>query len=322
MKTIIKLSRSELLDACLEVSEEYMNMDLKLTLRQMYYQLVSRALIENGQKSYNRVGEVLTSARYEGLFPLGRLEDRGRNTGSGDYSEDKSDLQEAIERASSYVGYIPGWVITRSRWWMQPVIISVWVEKEALAGVFQDPCKDLGVSMFACKGYPSVSALNAWLDKMITVRSLYREYDKIEPVFKVLYFGDHDPDGMEIPESAERNIRKLEDVKGIQPLHIEFERVALNKDQIRRYNPPPFDAKKTSTRYKKYLRNHNTYDAWELDALEPRVLQNLIRKNVEENFDEDLHEVLQDEIIDLRTDIKMEMCSSGFMETALRLRND
>ena len=167
-------------------------------------------------------------------------------------------------------------------------------------GVFEKPCEDLGVAWFVLRGYSSLSALSQWLDNL---QAAYRyededgdctipyeernDHDGFEEAV-VLYFGDHDPDGWEIPRSAERNLAAIAEVRGLDLPPIRFERVALNRDQIDRYDPPPFPAKETSARFNGYVNEHGLTDAWELDALRPDVLEALIRDAVSNLYDEDV----------------------------------
>ncbi len=84
---------------------------------------------------------------------------------------------------------------------------------------------------------------------------------------------------------------------------VEFVRVALNMDQIDQYDPPPFAAKQTSSRFQSYMDEHNTDNAWELDALDPMVLRELIRKHVEELFDYEVHHTNVELITEWREDM-------------------
>lgn len=282
-----------------QIREEFAAQGLTLTLRQMYYQFVSRGWSGNGQKEYSRIGATLTAARYTGAFPLDGLEDRGRSVEPGAFTTHRVQPQAVDREAAAYLDHVPQWAAASDRWYGQPVHVSVWVEKEALAGIFQPVCAQLGVSWFACKGYPSVSALHEWLGHVEKVVDLGHAERVV-----VLYFGDHDPDGWQIPRSAEESLMRLRLLRTLQDdfgwsqgepadnlvddaaeaianaYPIEFQRVALNMDQIRRFNPPPFPAKLTSSRFAKYQEEHDTTDAWELDALEPRELQRLIRNRV------------------------------------------
>ena len=93
---------------------------------------------------------------------------------------------------------------------------------------------------------------------------------------------------------------------------ITFKRIALNMDQVTAYNPPPFAAKLTSARYQGYIDEHGTNEAWELDALEPSVLRDLIREHVEEHFDEGIHELNNEEIEDKRARLRAKMADPAW----------
>lgn len=330
-----KLTTHDIVRHANSIRREYAQQGLKLTLRQMYYQFVSRGLAANGQKVYDRIGAVLTKARYDGRFPVDGLEDRGRTVHRGDFLTHKSDVDKALSEAGAYVRAIPDWVIEAARWYGQPTHVSVWVEKEALAGIFETVCNELGVSWFACRGYPSVSALAEWIAQ---VDRTIEQGKAVEAV--VLYFGDHDPDGWQIPRSARDSIHALRDlafhdmspfpegsieeadfVNGkweIEAYPVTFKRVALNMDQIRTYNPPPFPAKPTSSRFRKYLEEHNTDDAWELDALEPSVLRQLIRDEVGLLWNQEIFDNNQDEIEAAKSDLRSRMADPEWFGKVFR----
>lgn len=313
-----ELTKDQILSHALDIMQEYQAEGMVLTLRQMYYQFVARGISESGQLHYKRIGSVLTDARYSGTYPIEGFEDRGRSVDPGDFTRYESGLTQAYQDSQFWVRNMPSFFLRRARWSSQPVHVSVWVEKQALEGVFEPICKELGVSWFACKGYPSVSALYEWLKA--TQRAMRRPGGLLGYHFPgtdiewkefhkghaeravVLYFGDHDPDGWEIPRSAERNLSTLQQVKGIR-FPVEFKRVALNMDQIQEYNPPPFEAKVSSARYQGYVDEHETEDAWELDALEPRVLRDLITTEVNALFDQGIHDAEQEEVQELREDL-------------------
>jgi len=307
---------AEIIENSIKIAEEYAKEGLTLTLRQLYYQHVSRGLEANGQHVYKRIGSTLTEARFTGEFPIEHLEDRGRNTGEADWSDNDDDVDHALSEAERAIKALPRWYLKRSRWWGQPNIVSVWVEKEALAGVFEDTCKELGVSLFPCKGYPSVSSLWAWHRDMADTRANAAELLGMEPTPIILYFGDHDPDGWEIPRSAERSLRRLQGIRG-EHFDFEFRRLALLKKQIDQYKPPPFPAKETSARYASYVKEHKIKDAWELDALEPRVLRKLIADGVNGLFDESIHKQNEREIRSLRADLRTRMREQEFIDAAL-----
>jgi len=294
---IYRHTTGEIARLCHDIAQEYVAQGLRLTVRQLYYQIVARGLEDNGQNVYKRVVKALTDARIAGWFPMDLIEDRGRNVeGSSGRSQFGVDFAE--EQIANDLRAGPGRHLWAGWWFAQPSLVSVWVEKEALSGVFEGPCGHLGAGLFACKGYPSISSLWDWIEKTSAlVRHLGGDADAADALTEigidpadcyrevvVLYFGDHDPDGLEIPESCERSIAALLDAHGhtlpaaLPP--VRFERVALTLDQINAHNPPPFPAKQSSARYTKYVEQTGLVDAWELDALDPSVLRDLITANV------------------------------------------
>lgn len=332
----VMLTRAEILTHAVGIAQEFADDGMDITLRQLYYQFVSRGLTGSGQKVYKRIGEVVTAARYSGEFPLDQLVDRGRDVAEGDYTRNDRNPAAALKQSAALIGSIPSMLLDIDQWHGQSTFVSVWVEKQALEGVFEPVCSELGVSWFACKGYPSVSALWKWLQRAETVCDNKRRYRNLRwpgdvltrelhegcaERCVVLYFGDHDPDGWEIPRSAERNIRRLMELKNID-IDLEFKRIALNMDQIRQYNPPPFEAKMTSARFAGYVKEHDTLDAWELDALNPRVLRELIRENVGEYFNERLHQRNRRALEEAKTTLMASMGTREFMQEALDTTND
>lgn len=326
------LTREQILEHALRIQEAYAKQRMTLTLRQLYYRFVAEGICESGQVHYKRIGDTLTDARYNGSFPIEGLEDRGRDIHEGSFKRYETGIEDALDDAAGMFRGLPSFLLRRARWAEQETHVSVWVEKQALEGVFQPVCDELGVSWFAAKGYPSVSALWEWLQQVSRATSheddssrrhfVGTEMEWTENYFGhadrcvVLYFGDHDPDGWEIPRSAERNIRKLMDVKDLD-IDIEFRRIALNMDQVDTYNPPPFEAKMSSARYAGYVEEHETENAWELDALEPVVLRDLIREEVSEYFNETLYEANQTVIRELQAEMIERMRSDGWAADAL-----
>ena len=71
--------------------------------------------------------------------------------------------------------------------------------------------------------------------------------------------------------------------------YTEVHRIALNLDQITTYNPPPNPAKITDSRCTGYVKQYGT-ESWELDALNPQIIERLIKEEVSYLTDFDLLE--------------------------------
>jgi len=218
----------ELVEQANTIISSYSEQGYSLTLRQLYYQFVARDLLPNTQKSYSRLGSIISDARLAGLVDWRAIEDRTRETViRARWSSPQEILQAA---ADSY---------HEDLWERQPLRVEVWVEKEALAGIFDRVCRELDVPFLACRGYASQS-------EMWRAASRMRKYmESSTQSTVVLHFGDHDPSGLDMT----RDIRdRLETF--LAPASVR--RVALNMDQIEEYSPPPNPAKATDSRFVGY----------------------------------------------------------------------
>lgn len=248
--------------------------DAPMTLRQLYYRFVALDLIENKQSQYQYLSESIKEARVDGRIPWPWIEDRTRSTDAGDYERIAPDKR--FERAFEWFKNTPE-RHHRPRWEGQENYAEVWVEKEALAGVFADVCDDLKTVSFPNRGYTSITLLKDAADRFRD-----RAIDTGKTPY-ILYFGDFDPSGQDI----ERNIReKLQDTFGIP---VRVERQALTRQQIDDYQLPPQPAKRTDARYESFVEEHGDM-AVELDALPPDDLKQLIRDSVNRYFDDGHYE--------------------------------
>lgn len=239
---------------------EYQAQGLTLTLRQLYYQFVSRDLLPNRQQSYSNLGSLINDARLAGLIDWEAIEDRTRNLKANSHWDAPGEIINSAAR--SYM---------RDRWADQPRRVEVWIEKEALAGVLEDACAELDVAFFACRGYTSVSEL--WRAGM-----RLKNYARNKQTPIVIHLGDHDPSGIDMTRDIEDRLSLF---LGKYADDLVVRRIALNMDQVEQYNPPPNPAKSTDSRFREYQIRHGD-ESWELDALDPATLVGLVRSVVKE----------------------------------------
>lgn len=244
-----------------DIIQEYQADGFNLTLRQLYYQFVSRDMIANKQSEYKRLGSIISDGRLAGLIDWEAIEDRTRGLKGLVHWDNPGQIIGAAARG-----------FRLDHWEGQEYRPEVWIEKEALVGVISDICKNLDVDYFACKGYVSQSEM--W---KASQRFKAREYDQQKTV--IIHLGDHDPSGMDMT----RDIQDRQEL--FKAYDCIVERIALNMNQIDRYDPPPNPAKITDSRAADYIATYGS-SSWELDALEPRVLSGLINDKVMEYRDD------------------------------------
>ena len=238
---------------------EYEGQGFELTLRQLYYQFVSRDLIPNNMKAYKNLGSIVNDARMAGLIDWDHITDRTRELRKLAHWTSGSDLLGSAAEQ-----------FRMDLWEGQRYRPEVWIEKDALLGVIEGVCEELDMPYFSCRGYTSQSEM--WNGAM-RLKNIARHGQ----IPLILHFGDHDPSGKDMTRDI---VDRLQLFMG----GVEVNRLALNMAQIERYKPPPNPAKLTDSRAESYIAEFGS-DSWELDALEPKVIVNLIRTTVKAHTD-------------------------------------
>lgn len=246
--------RRAMVDKANEIIEEYARQGFDLTLRQLYYQFVSRDLIANKMSEYKRLGDIINDARLAGLIDWTRIVDRTRELKELSHWASPASIIDACASQFRY-----------DLWSTQTYRVEVWIEKDALAGVIAGVCERLDVPYFSCRGYTSQSEM--WAAAM---RLKMWASGRQTPI--ILHLGDHDPSGIDMTRDIQDRLQMF--MGGL-----EVRRLALNFDQVERYSPPPNPAKLSDSRVGAYLKQFGD-ESWELDALEPAVLADLIQKEV------------------------------------------
>ena len=242
-----------------KIIEDYAQQGYRLTLRQLYYQLVSRDIIPNAKAEYAKLSTLLVNGRMSGIVDWDAIEDRIR------------------------IPFLPYWVngienaindtITQyrlDRQKEQKVYIELWVEKDALSGVLKRITSRYHIKLMVNRGYSSCTAMHDAYERL-------RRYEDEGKQTCVLYLGDHDPSGLDMI----RDVRERLEEFGVYP---EVRHIGLTKKQIEKFNPPPNPAKITDPRAGWYIQKHGDF-SWEVDALDPKALHQLVRENVEELID-------------------------------------
>ena len=238
------------------ILSEYDQQGLVLTLRQLYYQFVSRGLMPNKQTEYKRLGTIISDARLAGMVDWVMVEDRARHLRDISKWDSPVEIIEAV--AQQYREDI--W---RTQRWRP----EVWIEKDALSGVIERPCRDLRVPYFACRGYSSQSA-------QYEAGQRFRRWCEAGQTPIVFHLGDHDPSGLDMTRDNGDRLTMF------ARFDVRIERLALNMDQVERYGPPPNPAKEADSRASDYILRYGG-KSWELDALEPTVIVQLIRDAIQ-----------------------------------------
>ena len=239
----------------LETAMEVLSANNPMTVRQVYYQLVSRQVIENNRSAYQAVSNLLVDARKEGSVPWDWIEDRLRRPRAVSMWEGLPDFAETVRRA-----------YRRDVWASQPGYVECWLEKDALSGIFEDVLRAYGVTLNVGRGY----------DGWDSIRNAALRYQGRENV-TVLYFGDFDPSGEDMVRSLRERIAFFD-------CHPEILKCALTKEDVERYQLPPDLTKATDSRRAAFVKKYGDISV-ELDALPVDVLRGRLVREVEDRMD-------------------------------------
>ena len=273
----------------------YQQQGFMLSVRQLYYQLVARDKVENTERSYKRVASIINDARLAGLLDWDAIEDRGRDIEvRGRWSSGASIVRSAAQS------------FHMDMWKNQAERVFVIVEKAALAGVLGGICRQYDVPLLAARGYPSVSV----------VREMVMEH--IKPAMEagqipvILHLGDHDPSGIDMTRDLGERLRLFVEGEMLDDdIQWDVDRIALTKRQIEEKNPPPNPAKTTDARFASYRKVHGD-ESWELDALEPSYLVDLVRRHIKKSIDLGAWRERTEEIEHIRT--KLTQVADDFVD--------
>jgi len=256
-----------LIETANNIIAEYDELGYDLTLRQLYYQMVARDIIPNQQKEYKRLGNILNDARLAGLVDWDAIVDRTRNLHMVSTWATPADIISSARRSYAI-----------DLWQDQEYRVEVWVEKDALRGVIESIATRHQVPNFSCRGYTSASEMWA------TAQRLLGHIENGQtPV--IIHLGDHDPSGIDMTRDITERLALFTD--GHNGDSFIAERAALNMNQIEEHNPPPNPAKETDSRFAAYTSEYGD-ESWELDALNPTTLDDIITSTIDKYRDDDL----------------------------------
>jgi hypothetical protein len=266
----------KLIEKANEIIADYAGQGYTLTLRQLYYQFITINYFPNSEQSYNRLGETISNARLAGLISWDAIEDKTRFIRGKDHWNGSSGHFNFMRDSKKWFNI--------DMWENQPNYVEVWIEKDALLGVIERPCWELDVPYMSCRGYMSQSEEWAAANRFSEAADSGRN-----PV--LIYLGDHDPSGIDMSRDHNDRLTMFLEHLGVD---VDVRRVALNMDQVQKYRPPENPTKPKDSRSPDYIRKFGR-KCWELDALKPSVLDQLVRDRVDDLRDMERWEEKEDE---------------------------
>lgn len=240
---------TELIDAAIGILAE----EHPMTVRQLFYRLVSVGLIENDRGSYQKVSRMMTIARDDGRVQFEWIADRSRPEYAVNAFDDPEEYAEVVKRA-----------YRKDYWTPQPNHCEVWCEKDAIIGSIAATARELGILVRVGRGFLSTTKAH----------EIAERFASISKPTTAFYLGDHDPSGRNIESDLKARIRKY----GSGPFALK--RLAIHATDITKFSLPPLRVKVTDSRAREFLSKYSNRCV-ELDALPPNELRRRIREAVE-----------------------------------------
>jgi len=256
-------SKDELIQKIVETANEtYNEMGLQITIRQLYYQLVSRGLIVNGK--YNTLNPLLTDLREKGILDWRLFEDRSRVIYKPETIEPCIDIKKLMLNYIETLSLPP-----INKWYAQQYYLELWYEKDALSSYFQSVADKWQIVSFATRGFNSTTNNKESLDRF------FKHEDK---QCLILYCGDYDPFGIQIYKTLLKKIKK-----------IKIDRIALTKEQIEKYNLIEMPEMKGKNLKERFIAEYGD-KAYELDALPAKELMSILDNAISEYLNPELYD--------------------------------
>ena len=244
---------------------------------------------DNTPQSYKSLVDLLTRARLDGSIPMEAISDETRPVATWGVHQDPRSFMQS-ELANLFKDY---W---RDLQQSQPNHIELVGEKNTVGSILRPVASDYCIPMTTGRGFCSMPPRYAMAKR-------FKASGKSKLV--LLIVSDHDPDGDQIADSFARSMRDDFGITNIHPI-----RVALTAEQVQKYKLPPLMvAKKSSVNCAKFVERHGSDDVFELEALAPEQLQEILREVIEAVIDRDAHSA----------EIEEEQSDSAFLEGARRV---
>jgi hypothetical protein len=252
-----------LLDAVLEVLAEYAE-QLPLTIRQIFYRLVGRDLIDKTEAGYGRLVELCNRARRARVIDMSAIRDDGvsgsLSTGAG-WDSPEEWIGSLIDDTEGY---------TRDRQEGQETRLLIWCEAGGMVPQLERVASPYGVSVASSGGFDS-----------LTVKHRAGRWLGTEEPVEVLHIGDWDPSGECMFDALAEDITAFAADYGNT---VAFHRLAVTEAQVARYSLPTAPPKASSHQDRKQMTR--TVQA---EALDPATLARTVEDAICDRFDLDVY---------------------------------
>jgi hypothetical protein len=234
---------------------EVLELDNPQSVRHVYYRMTDPRLavpVEKTENGYDLVQRRVLMLRRSGQLPYGWITDATR----------RGYFVDTFRNASDFLNQVKG-LYRADLWAGCSTYVEVWAESRSIAGVIQDLCEELAVSLYPSGGFTSATLAFQAAENINAVAE--------GRTVQILYIGDYDQSGVLIDRAIESELRTH-----LEPwIDMNFDRIAINEEQIALYDLPTKPRKETDRRSPEVM---HTVEA---EAMPANVLRSLLRERIE-----------------------------------------
>lgn len=234
--------------------------DKPVTLRGVFYRVVSAGAVEKTELGYRQVGRMLLKLRRQGIIGYDDITDGTRFLRQ---LQTWDDVDQML--ANARVSY------RRALWNDQAAYVMVFTEKDAISGAIMPVINEWDVTLGVLRGYSSESF--AWQ----AAGNIRWAQNRGKAVY-VYQLGDHDPSGVSAWESF---TGRLTDFLGLDDRDVYFERLAVLPWQIQAWSLPTRPTKAKDPRAPGF-----DGESVEVDAIPAQQLRDIVREAIEQHIDQ------------------------------------
>lgn len=251
-----------LLDQAQAVLDEYRSY-WPLTCRQIFYRMVGAHGYDKTEAAYGRLCHHLANARRGKIIPFDAIRDDGVTTYSLGHFDDRDAFLRHVRKLGE--GY------TRNKLAGQDIHLEVWCEAAGMLPQLYRVAEPYSVPVYSSGGFDSLTAKKRLADRICAIGK--------EAI--ILHLGDYDPSGVSIFDAVAQDVEAF--VMSDRPhgfVSVEFERVALIEEQVRRFDLPTAPAKASDSRSKNW-----TGGTCQLEALPPDQIAAILTEAIDQRID-------------------------------------
>jgi hypothetical protein len=225
------------------------------SVRHVFYRMTDPRLpepVEKSDRGYRHVQDRCAKLRRSGALPYNWISDASR---AGYHTPTYRDAGDFLRSMKAHY--------RADLWHHSDWYCEVWCESRSIAGVVQELCEELAVSLYPCGGFSSIT--------LAYEAATYINAVAGHRIVQIFYIGDYDPAGVLIDVALERELQSH-----LKPsICLLFDRIAITEEQIEDYDLPRKPRKLSD---KRALHVESTVEA---EAMPAHILRDLLQSKIE-----------------------------------------